>query len=126
MSAVVDIDCCGERRYRFMKSDSGQWALAPVPGQMPRTDARAVFDAATGRRLHRRVAKYVDVGRLIGGKPVPGVTFRYNLRCEDCGRTVPARSEKLDPIFDLLAGAGLQNITLAGLAGRLGSSGSRH
>jgi ribosomal protein L44E len=128
MSDVVDIDCCGEWRYRFLKSTSGQWAMAPVNDKRRRTDTRAAFDASTSRRLHRREAKYADVGRLVkeAGDPVRSVTFRYNLRCEDCGRTVPARSEKLNPIFDLLAAAGLQNISLAGLAGRLGSSGSRH
>lgn len=43
----------------------------------------------------------------------PGFRARYDLRCELCGDTVPAREEKLFPILDRLVEADAPSISLA-------------
>lgn len=44
---------------------------------------------------------------------------RFGLTCEQCGLSVTARSEKAFPIFDVLAAAGIKEISLAALGKRL-------
>ncbi len=45
--------------------------------------------------------------------------LRLGLRCEGCGDGVPVRYEKLTPILDVLASAGVNVISLCGLRERL-------
>lgn len=47
-----------------------------------------------------------------------GLRLRFALRCE-CGMNVTVRAEKLNPILDVLAAAGISSITLSALAARL-------
>lgn len=51
--------------------------------------------------------------------PEAPASARYNLRCELCGVTVPARYENLAPILNVLAANGVSFISLAALAARL-------
>lgn len=45
---------------------------------------------------------------------IPGRS-RWDLRCEMCGLTVPARDERLQPLLDNLATAGVSEISLAAI-----------
>jgi hypothetical protein len=58
---------------------------------------------------------------LDGDVPVErgGDRLRWEFKCDECGRLVPARREKLIPVLDKLAEAGLPHISLGGLAARL-------
>jgi hypothetical protein len=109
--------CCDDASHptkhvhigRFVWSDDDRnlgWDLQPTEYETP---AAGNYRAAL--QGDRVVKSDIDPG-----KPVRA---RSLLTCKLCGDTVPVRQEKVIPILDRLAEAGVDEISLAALAARL-------
>jgi hypothetical protein len=91
---------------RFARLTDG-WALLPAW-------MHADVDGVSPRKRRQRD----DIVVRVKGRK------RYNLPCEVCGVTVPARDERLQPILDIIHSAGLQSLPLTALPARLRRSGA--
>ncbi|TFV67719.1 hypothetical protein E4P40_24000 [Blastococcus sp. CT_GayMR20] len=97
----------------------GQPRTIPVPGgktltMAPTPDKPEAYQSVTE---HGERQEFMPLfGR---SAPAAHGRDRYRLKCELCPDTVPVRRENLVPVLDTLATAGVEEISLAGLAARL-------
>ena len=109
--------CCDDSSHptkhvhvgRFVWSDDDRspgWDLQPAEYETP----------AEGNYRAALQGSRVVVTDIDPGQPVRA---RYHLACKLCGLDVKVRREKMIPILDMLAAAGVDEISLAALAARL-------
>ena len=119
---------CEDHEPRWLVDEftrvDGNWISAQsMPGPWQRGGKTLRRSSADAFGFVDAAGKWDPTGdtRGTGGPGWPNA--RHSLRCRLCRRrglrgvTVPARPEKLKPIFDVLAANGVPSISLAGLEG---------
>jgi hypothetical protein len=92
----------------FARVGEGNW----VPlGELTRGHGR------TSQRIDALTDTYLDPSAPV--RPPFTVRDRYRLPCKECGRVVPVRRENLNPILERCHAAGVSELSLTGLEGRL-------
>lgn len=99
--------------HRFMRQDR-RWASEASDRSVPWSRLRGEESAIQALHGDRYLTSEQRETEMFSAP----VRVRYNLEC-DCGVTVPARSENLYPILDMLAAANKTDISLRALAARL-------
>lgn len=104
---------CEERSHEGKRATVGSFEHLSGRWRATLTRSRGV-DVNFDKSTHSDLLDANDSPLHMGDQSWP-VRERYNLRCELCGFTVPARRERLDPILDRLADAGVSTVSVRAL-----------
>jgi hypothetical protein len=110
-------------RFEKVPASPDAWALQPSVGngRLRRSeDIVAALDGDTYLTRPQAIDQLESArDQIRPNQPVGDrrpIRLRYNLSCEVCNRTVPCRAHRLYRVLNTLAGAGVEEISLKGLA----------